>query len=266
VGNGDLERALAVEPAGAGRWRGVASPDYESANGTFGGLTAALALGAIVRTADAPAARPAALTVDYLDRIAPGCELELRVERVGGGRSVGFWRCEVLDAASGSSLALASGVLAERRDTDGHVDIAAPAAPPPEGIEVVEAAPGPMGERTTVRPVVGYPPFDRPDTRSLAWVQETSGRSVDHLQLAYMADHRAPRSFSWSSGPRPSATLTMSIWFHATDDELAAVGDDHLLSEAFGTRGAQGTSEEHLRLWSRHGALLASSVQLCWYR
>ena len=58
----------------------------------------------------------------------------------------------------------------------------------------------------------------------------------------------------------------MSIWFHATDAELADVGDDHLLSEAFGTRGAQGLSEEDLRLWSRHGALLASSVQLCRYR
>jgi len=263
VGHGDLERALAVEPAGEGRWRTVASPDYESANGTFGGLTAALALGAIVRTADA-AARPASLTVDYLDRIEPGCDVELHAHRVGGGRSVGFWRCEVLDATSGKPLALASAVLAERRDTDGHVDIAMPVAPPPEGIEVVEAAPGPMGERTTVRPVHGYPPFDRPDTRSLAWVHETSGRPVDHLQLAYLSDPRAPRSFSWSAGPRPSATLTMSIWFHATDEELAQVGDDHLLSEAFGTGGAQGTSEEHLRLWSRQGALLASSVQLCW--
>ena len=48
--------------------------------------------------------------------------------------------------------------------------------------------------------------------------------------------------------------------------ELAAVGDDDVLSEAFGTRGADSTSEEHLRLWSRAGALLATSVQMAWYR
>ncbi len=45
-----------------------------------------------------------------------------------------------------------------------------------------------------------------------------------------------------------------------------ALGDDDLLSEAFGTRGADSTSEEHLRLWSRQGALLATSEQMAWYR
>ena len=48
--------------------------------------------------------------------------------------------------------------------------------------------------------------------------------------------------------------------------ELAEVGDDDLLSEALGVRGVQSTSEEHLRQWSRGGALLASSVQMAWYR
>ena len=70
----------------------------------------------------------------------------------------------------------------------------------------------------------------------------------------------------WSDGPRPSSTLTLSVYFHATEDELAAVGDDVILSEAFGTSGAHSTSEEHLRLWSRHGELLATSMQMAWYR
>jgi len=97
-------------------------------------------------------------------------------------------------------------------------------------------------------------------------VRETSGPTIDHLQLALLADHRAPKSFLWSDGPRPSATLTLTAYFHATDDELTSVGDDEVLSEAFGTRGAQSTSELHLRLWSRSGALLATSVQMDWYR
>jgi hypothetical protein len=97
-------------------------------------------------------------------------------------------------------------------------------------------------------------------------VRETSGRTVDHLQLTYLSDARPPRSFYWSDGPRPSATLTLSVYFHATEQELASAGDDDVLSEAFGTRGARSTSEEHLRLWSRQGALLATSEQLAWYR
>ncbi len=175
------------------------------------------------------------------------------------------WRCD-LSTAQGEPLAAATVVLAERRDTDGRSDVTMPDAPDPSTIDVIDAAPGPMGERTTVRPVVGFPPFARRDSRSLAWVRETSGRRVDHLQLAYLADHRPPRSFYWSEGPRPSATLTLSIWFHATDAELAGVGDDELLSEAFGTRADRSISEEHLRLWSRDGHLLASSVQADWYR
>jgi hypothetical protein len=117
-----------------------------------------------------------------------------------------------------------------------------------------------------VRPISGLPPHNRQSTHSTSWVRETNGRKVEHLQLAFLADHRAPRSFFWSDGPRPSSTITLSVYFPATDEEPARVGDDELLSDAFGTRGALSTSEEHLRLWSRQGALLATSVQMAWYR
>jgi hypothetical protein len=117
-----------------------------------------------------------------------------------------------------------------------------------------------------MRPIEGFPPFGRTTTYSTAWVRETSRRFVDHLQLAFLVDFRPPRSFFWSDGPRPSVTLALSVYYHATEEELAQVGDDDLLSEAFGVRGAQSMSEEHLRLWSRHGALLATSAQMAWYR
>src|SRR5450631_1691535 len=106
-------------------------------------------------------------------------------------------------------------------------------------------------DEAAVRPIVGAPPHDKQSTYSAGWVRETSGRAVDHLQLAFLSDHREPRSFFWSDGPRPSTTLTLSVYFHATSQELAAVGDDEILSQAFATPGAQSTSEEHLRLWSR---------------
>jgi hypothetical protein len=61
-------------------------------------------------------------------------------------------------------------------------------------------------------------------------------------------------------------TLALSVYYHATTEELAEVGDDDVLSEAFGVRGALSTSEEHMRLWSRQGKLLATSVQMAWYR
>jgi acyl-CoA thioesterase len=58
----------------------------------------------------------------------------------------------------------------------------------------------------------------------------------------------------------------MSVYFYASADELAAVGDDFVLSEAVGTRAEQSIAGSQLRLWSRSGALLATSEQLCWFK
>jgi acyl-CoA thioesterase len=261
---GDLERALDLRAQSDQLWALTADANYEAANGMFGGWTTAVMLKAVVLASEGDPT-PVSITVNFVSQIQPGGEVLIETRRVGGGRSVSHWACE-LRSPHGGVLAAGSAVLAARRATDGNVDVRMPAAPDPATLPVIEAAPGPMGERTTLRPVEGFPPFGRDRTFSLAWVRETSGRPIDHLQLAYLADHRPPRSFFWSDGPRPSATLTLSIWFHATEAELAEVGDDELLSEAFGTRGAQSISEEHLRLWSRGGHLLASSVQADWYR
>ena len=86
------------------------------------------------------------------------------------------------------------------------------------------------------------------------------------MQLAYLADAYAPRIFLCSKGPRPSSTITMSVYFHATPEELAEVGDDYVLSEAIGTRAEHATMGSQVRLWSRKGRLLATSEQLCWFR
>jgi acyl-CoA thioesterase len=260
---GDLESALALSRSGDGTWIAHADPNYESMNGMFGGWTAAVALRAICDGVDGEAV-PSALTVNFVGKVEPGSDLLIKTRGVGGGRSVSYWQSEL--TADDVTLAVASVVLTERRETDGHLEITMPDAPDPATLDVTYPAPGPWGERAPVRPIFGLPPHNRASTYSTAWVREASGRSVDHLQLALLADHRAPRSFFWSDGPRPSSTLTLSVYFHATESELDAVGDDEILSEAFGVRGAHSTSEEHLRLWSRRGALLATSVQMGWYR
>ena len=231
----------------------------------FGGWTVAVALQAVSESA-AGASTPCAITVNFINKIEAGANLLIRSWRVGGGRSVSHWQVELMSEDQQTPLAGAAAVLAERRNSDEKLDVSMPNAPDPESLEVVHPAPGTNGERCAMRPIEGFPFFGRSTTYSTAWVRETSGRPVDHLQLAFLSDFRAPRSYFWSDGPRPSATLSLSVYFHATDEELAKVGDDDLLSEGFGVRGVQSTSEEHLRLWSRSGALLASSVQMAWYR
>ena len=89
---------------------------------------------------------------------------------------------------------------------------------------------------------------------------------MDYLQLVFLSDCFAPRIFFVSDGPRPSATLMMSVYFLATARELDAVGDDFVLSEVIGTRAADSAVGSQARFWSREGALLATSEQYCWYR
>ena len=203
------------------------------------------------------------MTVNYIGAITPGQDVAVTVEHLGGGRSIDHWRADVRMADGDHALASAMVVLAKRRDTDHHAQFTMPDAPDPETLEEFHA-PGAQGQQTMIRMISGD--FATGDTTGALWVRDDAGRTLDHLQLAYLADQYAPRSFFWGSGPRPSATLTMSVYFHATDDEIADVGDDYILNEATGTRGERSTSGQQARLWSRRGDLLATTEQLCWYR
>ena len=259
---GTLDEALRLQPAADGCWSGRADPDYESANGMFGGWTTALMLLAIAADDDLDA-MPTSITTAFVATVEPGTEVLVRTRRLGGSRSVHHWAA---DLTNGDRLAAAAtAVLTTRRDGPGHTEPTMPEVPAPETLDRFRP-PNPEGERADIRSVHGHPPFGADDTRSAAWVRDTTGRPVDAAQLAFLADQCAPRTFYWAGEPHLSATLTMSVFFHATADDLAAVGDDYVLHEAIGNRAAASTSGQHVRLWSRSGALLATSEQICWYR
>jgi acyl-CoA thioesterase len=232
----------------------------------FGGWTAAVMLKAVLASTEGEA-QPTALTVNFIRPVAPGGDVVIAPVRLGGGRSLEHWRVDLravdADTDSPGPLATALVVLTNRRETDAHAQVQMPAAPPPEGLEQIHA-PGPQGQQTEIRNVSGE--WASGDTRGMLWARDANGRSVDHLQLAYLADQYAPRSFFWGDGMRPSATITLSVYVHATAAELAAVGTDYVLNEATGTRGVESTSGQEARLWSRDGVLLATTEQLCWYR
>jgi acyl-CoA thioesterase len=257
-----IGEALTLRPDGDGRWLAHADPDHQSITGMFGGWTAGILLGAVGRAADGPA-NPSAITVNYLGAIPPGDDVVVTAEHLGGGRSIDHWRAEVRPMSGDAVLATSLVALTQRRASEPHQQLQMPDAPDPAGLERIYAPP-PQGLQSEIRLVTGE--YGSGDTRGLMWVRDASGRPLDHLLLAYLADQYAPRSFFWGGGPGPSATISMSVYFHATDDELASVGDDYVLNEGTGTRGEHSTSGQQARLWSRGGALLATTEQLCWYR
>jgi acyl-CoA thioesterase len=258
-----LEEALAIRPKSADEWLAYPDPRYEARNAMFGGWTAAVMLNAVIASTPASAS-PSALTINYVDRVEPGTDVLIRSRRIGGGQSIEHWGAE-LTTLDDRTLAQVLVILARRRPTEGHTEPLMPEVPDPETVEAFHP-PDPNGQRLEERRIAGFPPFNLEITASLSWVREMSGRPVDHLQLAYLADAYAPRCWFWSEDRRPNATLTLSVYFHGTEEEIRAVGDDYVLNEATGTRGAESTSGEQARLWSRQGALLATTEQLAWYR
>jgi acyl-CoA thioesterase len=259
-----LDEAFAIESVGAGRWTTIAHPLHESITGMFGGWTTAVTLNAVCQTSEAEMV-PAAMAINFVGRIDGGTQVALEPVRLGGGKSVEHWRVDVREVDSDRVGASAMVTLAARRPSDGHVQVEMPDSPDPDELEEVHA-PSPQGDQTILRMLTGYPWFATGNTSSAHWVKDLSGRPVDHLQVAYIADQLPPRSFAWREEAHPSASLTMSVHFLATPAEIAAIGDDYVLVDADGTRGADSTSGHHARLWSRDGTLLATTDQLALFR
>jgi acyl-CoA thioesterase len=258
-----LEQSLAMERVGDVRFA-LADAEYEANTGMFGGWTAALLLKAIVENCDS-AATPSALTVNFVARVVPGERLVVRPAKVGEGKSLSYWRADLHRSEGDALLASASAVLALRRPSASAIDFCVPTAPLPDELPLSNP-PGAFGRRTDTRSVYGQPPFRRENLRSLTWVRENSGRHIDAIQLAYLSDVYAPRVFHISEAPRPSSTLTMSTYFLAAPEELAAAGDEYILIEAEGTRIEHSVVGSRARLWTRGGTLLATTEQLCWFK
>ena len=256
-----LDAALALEPDGDGRWRAHADADHESISAMFGGWTAAVLLRAVLATS-ASDAQPSATTVNFIRPVTPGTDVTIAASRLGGGRSLEHWRAD-LHAAEPSCSPPRSSCCRTGATPTRTCSSRCRRCPRPKDSSRSTRR-GPRVEQMEIRQVSGE--WGSGDTRGLLWVRDAYGRALDHLQLAYLADQYAPRSFFWGDGMRPSATITLSVYFHATAAELAAVGTDYVLNEATGTRGVQSTSGQQARLWSRDGVLLATTEQLCWYR
>jgi acyl-CoA thioesterase len=262
-----FETALHLESAGPNLWKGRADPAYAAATGMYGGFSSALLLKSVLsEPAAQPQGAPSAFTAHFLNRIEPGAQLTFRTRMLeSASKSHGFWQSEVFQADQTAPSATATIILTTRRENDGFNELKMPSAPPPEQIEAFHP-PFPYAERTAKYFIKGFPPFNSPDTHSLGWSRELTGRKVDAIQLAFLSDNFPPRSWFISSGLRATATLTHSLYFLATPEEMAAVGDDAVLMAVDGTRGAASLHGVRVNMWSRAGVLLATSEQLAWYK
>jgi acyl-CoA thioesterase len=259
-----LAQSLALSPIDDSTFAAIADPAFEANTGMFGGWTAALLLRAILNSPGAEGTL-SALTVCYINRVPPGSALWLRPRRLGGGKSMTHWRCDLFLEGGEEAAASASVVLTHRKQGDAHTWLRAPDVPGPEGLLVFNP-PGPFGARVDIHFIEGGEPFAAPGARSLGWERVHTPGTMDAVRLALLSDVGWPRAWALGDTPRPSSTITLSLYVHATEEELAAVGEDHILAEMVATRAEHSTVGSRKNMWRRDGVLLATSEQLCWFR
>lgn len=259
-----FDNSLVLDAVGPGVFTAHADPESQGAAGMFGGWLAALMSKSVLECSGAEGT-VSALTVNFIKSVQAGAVLTLRSLRLGGGRSLGHWRCDLYVDDDIDIAVTAIIVIANRRQSDRHIEFQMPDTLAPDTLPVFHP-PGWRGQYVDGRIALGDPSRDKGSTRSLMWLREMSQRPLDTLQLVSWCDNLAPRIMFITEGRRPSPTVTMSIYIHATDEDIATVGGDFILSDTIGTRIEHSTSGSRSNLWSRAGLLLATSEQLQWFK
>ncbi len=273
-----FDQAIALRREGAGRFSGQTSPAYWNMVGPFGGVSAAVALHAVLLHLER-LGEPVALTVNYASGMAQG-PYEVVAHAARTNRSTQHWMVEVLQSnAQGAreTVLTATAITALRRDTWGASDVPMPVLPLPRDVPLqTSLPPQDWFNRYEMRFAAGAMPAvadgtvrqDDPRTDSLTqvWMRDAPPRKLDFCSLAAFADLFYPRLFLRRARRVPVGTVSMTVYFHAMGAELADCGEGYLLGQARGQVYHQGFFDQKVQLWSASGRLLATSLQIVYYK
>jgi acyl-CoA thioesterase len=256
--------------AGDSRWQGKTSADYWAFVGPFGGVTAATILRALI---DHPqrAGDPLSLTVNFCAPIAEGA-FDLDVRLVKANRSSQHW-CVELTQDGGEVATLATGVFAERRPSWSHQPVERPQATPFEQIQPFPKIKPTWANQYDFRFAEGYPDFggakkDFPPASAYSklWIADRMPRKIDALSLMSMSDAFFGRVFHVRRELIPFGTVSITTYFHADADDLAAEDITRLLAVADAKIFHKSYGDQNGELWSPNGRLLATTTQIAYFK
>lgn len=262
-----FDEAIALSETAPGRYRGQTHPGYANMVGPFGGITAATALAAVCRHPERLGS-PVALTVNFATALADGA-FELEARPVRTNRSTQHWVIELRQ--NGAVAFTATAITATRRDTWGVDDEAKPAVPAPDSVRQM-AIPSPVQwvKRYAMRPIEGLLPMKWDGSgigsRSRLWVRDEPPRPLDFASLTALADVFYPRVWLRRATMVPAGTVSMTVYFHAGPEELAATGTGWLLGQARAQGFRNGFFDQTAQLWNEAGRLLATTHQVVYYK
>ena len=265
-----LDSATTLSPVSENRLAGTTSDAYWNFAGPFGGYVAALLMRAVI---DDPRrlGPPVAQTVNYCAAVAKGAfEIKLILQRTG--KATQHWSLELHQ--NGAVATTGSIVCANRRETFSHATTRPPDVPPPEQVATLPANDRlPWLSAYDFRFIDGGPDFSRKPregglggTRTALWLKDRPDRALDYVALAALSDCFILRLVQMRGTLPPMSTVSMTTYIHATPDELAAHGHQHLLGIADAKRFHANFHDQSMELWGAGNRLLATGMQTVWYR
>ena len=263
-----LDQALALQPLGDDRFQGCTHPAWANMVGPYGGITAAQALGAVLRHPKL-LGEPVALTVNYAAAVADG-PFEVVVRPARTNRSTQHWTLELRQ--QGEAVLTGTAFTAVRRDTWGVDEHTMPQVPPPREVPI---AGGPRQvewvKRYEMRFLEGGLPRDwsgqdQGDSRSRLWMRDVPARPLDFPAVTGLSDVFFPRV--WRRRPKlvPIGTVSMTVYYHADAAQLRRAGEGYVLGQAQAQAFRGGYYDQSAQLWSEAGELLVTTHQVVYYK
>jgi acyl-CoA thioesterase len=262
-----LDQAVALQSAGPDQFLGHTSAAYANMVGPFGGITAATVLNAVWQHPDRQGF-PVAFTVNYCAALADGT-FELEARPLRSNRSTQHWAMGIRQG--GETVLSATALTATRRETWGVQELPRPPLLSPESLgRSAPAAPVAWLQRYDLRFAEGALPKvwdgSGEGSRSTLWMRDEPPRALDFVSLAALCDAFYPRVLLRRASRVPAGTVSMTVYFHASEAELAAVGDGWLLGQAESSAFRAGFFDQRAQLWSQAGLLLATTHQMVYFK
>jgi acyl-CoA thioesterase len=255
--------------AGDSRWQGRTSEDYWAFVGPFGGVTAATILRALM---DHPqrAGDPLSLTVNFCAPIVQGA-FDIDVRLVKANRSTQHWSVELTQNDT-EVATLATAVFAERRPSWSHQPAAFPQATAFEQTLPYAKISIPWVRQYDFRFVEGEPRLGSTTKAAPAspfsklWIGDRAPRKIDPLSLMSMSDAFFGRIFHVRGELVPFGTVSLTTYFHATAEDLAAEDISRVLAVADARIFHKSYGDQSGELWSPQGRLLATTTQIAYFK
>jgi acyl-CoA thioesterase len=263
-----FDEAIALEPQGDGLWQGRTHPAYGNMVGPFGGATAAQALSAVLQH-PARLGDPVAFTVNFAAPVVDGVFV-VHARPARTNRSTQHWIVEVRQGDD--AVLTATVVTAVRRDTWGAADVVMPHVPRPLDLPVQDR-PGRVEwvNRYDMRFAEGTLPTvwdgaEAHSSRTRMWVRDKPARPLDFQSLTALSDVFFPRVWRRRAVLTPIGTVTMTVYFHCSSDQLQSTGAGWLLGQAEAQAFSKGYFDQSAQLWNEAGELLVTTHQVVYYK